>query len=195
MLNVFRNFQNPEQMKVKSNLEELEKILKTEFKINKTMNDSSNEVKIIDYSPEYQQDFRNLNEEWINKFFKMEESDYKMLDHPEEFILNKGGHIVFALLDNEVVGTCALIKSSEDPLKFELAKMAVSPKAQGKKIGYLIGQSLLDKAKKAKAKEVFLETNSSLIPAIKLYEKLGFQHICVTDSPYERCDTKMKLEF
>jgi hypothetical protein len=29
-------------------------------------------------------------------FFKMEASDYKLLDHPEEYILNKGGHIVFA---------------------------------------------------------------------------------------------------
>jgi N-acetylglutamate synthase-like GNAT family acetyltransferase len=63
----------------------------------------------------------------------MEASDYKMLDHPEEYIINKGGHIVFALL-NEVVGTCALIKTSDEPLIFELAKMAVSPKAQGKRL-------------------------------------------------------------
>lgn len=157
--------------------------------------DNNNEVKIVEYDPKYQQDFRDLNEEWISKFFKMEASDYKMLDHPEEYIINKGGHIVFALLNNEVVGTCALIKTSDEPLIFELAKMAVSPKAQGKKIGYLIGQELIDKAKQLKAKEVFLETNSSLIPAIKLYEKLGFQHIPVIDSPYERADTKMLLDF
>lgn len=157
--------------------------------------DNNNEVKIVEYDPKYQQDFRNLNEEWISKFFKMEASDYKMLDHPEEYIINKGGHIVFALLNNEIVGTCALIKTSNQPLIFELAKMAVSPKAQGKKIGYLIGQELIDKAKQLKAKEVFLETNSSLIPAIKLYEKLGFQHIPVIDSPYERADTKMLLDF
>lgn len=156
--------------------------------------DNNNEVKIVEYDPKYQQDFRDLNEEWISKFFKMEASDYKMLDHPEEYIINKGGHIVFALLNNEVVGTCALIKTSDEPLIFELAKMAVSPKSQGKKIGYLIGQELIDKAKQLKAKEVFLETNSSLVPAIKLYEKLGFQHIPVIDSPYERADTKMLLD-
>ena len=157
------------------------------------MNDN-NEVKIVEYDPKYQQDFRDLNEEWISKFFKMEASDYKMLDHPEEYIINKGGHIVFALLNNEVIGTCALIKTSDEPLIFELAKMAVSPRAQGKKIGYLIGRELIDKAKQLKAKEVFLETNSSLVPAIKLYEKLGFQHIPVIDSPYERADTKMLLD-
>jgi len=156
---------------------------------------NNNEAKIVEYDPKYQQDFRDLNEEWISKFFKMETSDYKMLDNPEDYIINKGGYIVFALLNNEVVGTCALIKTSDEPLVFELAKMAVSPKAQGKKIGYLIGQELIDKAKELKAKEVFLETNSSLVPAIKLYEKLGFQHIPVIDSPYERADTKMLLNF
>lgn len=159
------------------------------------MNEYNNEVKIVDYDSKYQQDFRDLNEEWISKFFKMEASDYKMLDHPEDYIINKGGHIVFALLDDEVVGTCALIKTSEKPLVFELAKMAVSPKAQGKKIGHLIGEALIGKAKNLKAKEIFLETNSSLVPAIKLYEKLGFQHIPVIDSPYVRADTKMLLEF
>lgn len=156
--------------------------------------DDNNEVKIVDYDSKYQQNFRNLNEEWISKFFKMEVSDYKMLDNPEEYIINKGGQIVFALFNNEVVGTCALIKTSEEPLVFELAKMAVSPKAQGKRLGYLIGEDLINKARDLKAKEIFLETNSSLVPAIKLYEKLGFQHVPVTDSPYERCDTRMILD-
>jgi putative acetyltransferase len=154
----------------------------------------NNEVKIVDYDSKYQQHFRVLNEEWISKFFKMEASDYKMLDNPEDYIIKKGGQIVFAILNDEVVGTCALVKTSDDPLIFELAKMAVSPKAQGKKIGYLIGQELIIKAKNLKAKEVFLETNSALVPAIKLYEKLGFQHIPVIDSPYERADTKMILD-
>lgn len=156
--------------------------------------EDNNEVKIVEYESKYQQNFRNLNEEWISKFFKMEASDYKMLDNPEDYIIDKGGHIVFATLNDEVVGTCALVKTSDDPLVFELAKMAVSPRAQGKKIGYLIGEALLNKAKNLNAKEVFLETNSSLVPAIKLYEKLGFQHAPVTDSPYERCDTRMILD-
>ena len=39
------------------------------------MNDNNNEVKIVDYEPTYQQSFRDLNEEWISKFFKMEASD------------------------------------------------------------------------------------------------------------------------
>jgi len=159
------------------------------------MNDTNSEVKIISYDPQYKEAFKALNEEWIRTFFKMEAGDYKLLDNPEEHIINKDGHIVFALLNNKPVGTCALVKISDQPLKFELSKMAVSPEAQGKKIGYLVGKALIEKAKELGAESVFLETNSILVPAIKLYEKLGFKHMPVSDSVYDRCDTQMLLEF
>lgn len=158
------------------------------------MNEMNNEATIINYEPQYKEAFKALNEEWIKTFFTMEAGDYKLLDNPEEHIINKGGHIVFALMNNEAVGTCALVKISDEPLRFELSKMAVSPKAQGKKIGYLVGQALVDKARELKAESIFLETNSVLVPAIKLYEKLGFKHITISDSAYDRCDTQMLLE-
>lgn len=158
------------------------------------MNDTHNEVKIIAYEPQYKEAFKALNEEWIRTFFVMEASDYKLLDNPEEQILNKGGHIAFALLNGEVVGTCALVKAKEEPLTFELSKMAVSPKAQGKKIGYLLGNALVEKARELKAVKVFLETNSVLVPAIKLYEKLGFRHMPITNPGYDRVDVQMELD-
>lgn len=158
------------------------------------MSDINNEVKIISYEPQYKEAFKTLNEEWIKTFFVMESSDYKLLDNPEEHILNKGGHIAFALLNGEPVGTCALVKTNEDPLAFELSKMAVSPKAQGKKIGYLLGNALIEKARELKAEKVFLETNSILVPAIKLYEKLGFKHTPITNPGYDRVDVQMELD-
>ncbi|PKF75178.1 GNAT family N-acetyltransferase [Chryseobacterium sp. PMSZPI] len=158
------------------------------------MNEIKNEVQIIAYEPQYKVAFKTLNVEWIKTFFVMEEGDYKLLDNPEEKILNKGGHIVFALLDGEVVGTCALVKANDEPLTFELSKMAVSPEAQGKKIGYLLGNALVEKAKELKAEKIFLETNSILVPAIKLYEKLGFKHIPVTNAGYDRVDVQMELD-
>lgn len=159
------------------------------------MNDIKNEVKIIAYKPQYKEAFKALNEEWIKKFFVMEAGDYKLLDHPEEEILNKGGYIAFALLDGEVVGTCALVKTEDHPLTFELSKMAVSPKAQGKKLGYLLGNALVEKAKELKAEKVFLVTNSILVPAIKLYEKLGFIHTPIGHAEYDRADVRMELIF
>lgn len=159
------------------------------------MNDSKNEVNIIAYEPQYKEAFKALNEEWIKKIFVMEAGDYKLLDHPEEEILNKGGHIAFALLDGEVVGTCALVKTEDHPLTFELSKMAVSPKAQGKKLGYLLGNALVEKAKELKAEKVFLVTNSILVPAINLYEKLGFIHTPIGHADYDRADVRMELVF
>ena len=41
--------------------------------------------------------FRALNEEWISNYFVMEEADYKALDNPQEYILDKGGQIFVAL--------------------------------------------------------------------------------------------------
>ncbi len=158
------------------------------------MNDTYNEVQIIEYEPQYKEAFKALNEEWIKTFFVMEPGDYKLLDHPEEQILNKGGYIAFALLNREAVGTCALVKATDKPLSFELSKMAVSPKAQGKKIGYLLGNALVEKAKELKAERLFLETNSILVPAIKLYEKLGFKHIPITNAGYDRVDVQMELD-
>ena len=36
----------------------------------------SEQVEIIDYSPEFYEDFKRLNSEWIEKYFKLEETDY-----------------------------------------------------------------------------------------------------------------------
>lgn len=152
----------------------------------------SRDVTIVDYQPQYKHAFKYLNEEWINAYFKMEESDYKALDHPEEYILNKGGYILIALYHGEPVGTCALIKIDNDT--FELAKMAVSPKAKGKGIGLLLGNAAIDKAKQAEAKQLYLESNTMLKPAINLYHKLGFTKITGIISPYERCNIQMALK-
>jgi len=149
-------------------------------------------VSIVDYQPEHRKAFKDLNEEWITQYFKMEESDHKALGHPEEYIIDKGGHIYIALYDGEAVGACALIKM--DDSKFELAKMAVSPKAQGKSIGTLLGQACIDKARELGADTLFLESNTRLKPAISLYRKLGFEKITGPPSPYERANIQMELK-
>ncbi len=153
----------------------------------------SAKVKIVEYQPKYQQAFRQLNEEWIRKYFKMEEADYKALDHPKKYILEKGGAILVALYEGRAIGVCALIKM-EDPLyQYELAKMAVSPLAQGKNIGWLLGRAIIEKAKELGASRLYLESNTKLKPAISLYEKLGFQKVSGRPTPYERCNIQMEL--
>ncbi|MBS1602030.1 MAG: GNAT family N-acetyltransferase [Bacteroidetes bacterium] len=153
----------------------------------------SSQVKIVDYTPDMQPAFRQLNEEWITKYFRMEKSDYKALDHPGEYILDKGGHIFMALYKGEAVGACAIIPMDDGG--FELAKMAVSPRAQGLGIGYLIGQACIEKARALGARRVYLESNTTLKPAINLYHKLGFRKVAGPPSPYERCNIQMELAF
>ena len=153
----------------------------------------SNAVEIVEYTPVHQQAFRQLNEEWISKYFRMEESDYKALDHPQEYIIDKGGHIYIGLYKGEPVAACALIRMDDGG--FELAKMAVSPKAQGLGIGYLIGKACIEKARRVGARRVYLESNTALKPAINLYHKLGFRKAAGPPSPYERCNIQMELVF
>lgn len=58
----------------------------------------SKAVQIVRYEPKYQSVFKSLNEEWISRYFEMEETDYKALDNPQEYILDKGGAIFVALI-------------------------------------------------------------------------------------------------
>jgi GNAT superfamily N-acetyltransferase len=151
------------------------------------------EVNIVEYTPEYRTAFKALNEEWISAYFKMEDSDFKALDNAEEYILNRGGFILVALYDNVPAGVCALIRMDDPEYDYEMAKMAVSPAMQGKGIGWQLGQAIISKAKAAGGKNLYLESNTILAPAIKLYEKLGFQRIEGRATPYQRCNIQMKL--
>lgn len=148
---------------------------------------------IVPYSETYKDAFRSLNEEWITKYFQMEEMDRVALHHPKEYILDKGGYIAVALINGEPVGVCALIPCQYDGYDFELSKMGVSPKAQGKGIGKLLGQHIIDKAKQLGAQKIFLESNRKLAPALSLYKKLGFKEMTKISSPYARSDIQMEL--
>lgn len=153
----------------------------------------SNAVTLVDFEPAFGSAFRELNVEWISTYFKMEEADYKSLDNPQGYIIDKGGYILVALYHGEPVGVCALIKMQHPDFDYELAKMAVSPKAQGKNIGFLLGRAVLEKARSLGARKVFLESNTLLKPAINLYHKLGFQKITGYPSPYERSNIQMAV--
>jgi GNAT superfamily N-acetyltransferase len=153
----------------------------------------SMDVKIVPYQPKYKEAFQKLNEEWIKTYFKIEEPDRIALENPKKYILDRGGFIYVAILDDKPVGVCALMKR-DDLNCYELAKMAVSPKAQGKNIGFMLGNAIIEKAISLKAKSLFLESNTILKPAIRLYEKLGFKKIVGPPTPYARCNIQMELE-
>lgn len=151
-------------------------------------------VQIVEYNSEYRLAFKKLNEEWIQTYFTLEDKDREALDHPDENIISKGGFIFIALLDGEAVGVCALTKREDAVYPYELAKMAVTPKAQGHKIGWLLGLAIIEKAKSLGSKNLYLESNTKLTPAISLYEKLGFKRVAGPPTPYARCNIQMELK-
>ncbi|UZR94727.1 bifunctional helix-turn-helix transcriptional regulator/GNAT family N-acetyltransferase [Chondrinema litorale] len=153
----------------------------------------SEKIQIVEYSPKYQAAFKQLNVEWISTYFQLEDADYKALDNPENYILDHGGYIFVALYDDVPLGVCALIKMDDPEYDYELAKMAVSPKAQGKGLGWLLGNAVLNKAKELGASSVFLDSNTILKPAINLYHKLGFKKVPGRPTPYDRCNIQMAV--
>lgn len=150
-------------------------------------------VEIEDYQPKYRKAFAELNREWIEKYFKIEQPDIEALENPKHYILDKGGHILVATSGGRAVGVCGLIPMKDGV--YELAKMAVAPQERGKNVGWKLGRAAIEKARELKAKSIFLESNTILKPAIKLYEKLGFKEIKGRPSPYERCNIQMELIF
>ena len=161
--------------------------------IEKIKEKQSEDIEIIDYSPEYKDKFRELNYEWLEKYFSVEEEDKKLLLYPEEEILSKGGTILFAKIDGEIAGTVALINHGEKG--YELAKMGVTENQQSRQIGKKLAKALIEKAKKMKLEKIFLETNKKLEKAMNLYKQLGFELVEFNDvSKYQRSTIKMELK-
>lgn len=149
-------------------------------------------IEIIDFSRKYADDFKNLNVEWLQKYFVVEESDEKMLTQPEAEILGKGGKIYLAKVGDRIVGTASLLKEHG---VFELAKIAVTADFKGQGIGNILLEHCLQEAKKLGAEKLILLSNRSLKPALKMYEKFGFEEVPLAEeTPYERCNIKMELK-
>ena len=191
-----REFLNSTGYDILSIIEKLEQALEHQSMYarvsGKVKETALNNIEIVSYSPKYKQDFKTLNYEWLNKYFKVEKTDEQILSNPEKEILKNGGEIFFAKEKNKVVGTCAVKKRS--PRQFELTKMAVTERSQGKQIGKRLALAAIDFCKKNKAKELTLETSRKLEQAMGLYQKLGFViESKLSPSKYERCTIQMKL--
>lgn len=151
---------------------------------------TSNKIEIIDYSDDLKEAIKILNYDWLEKYFRVEETDVQSLSNPREEIIDKGGFIFYSKLNGEIVGTTSLLKKDEN--LFELGKMAVSEKAQGHKIGTLLLEHCLQVAKEKQIKTLILYSNTQLQCAIHLYRKYGFTEIKLDEGLYDRANIKMK---
>ena len=146
-------------------------------------------IEIIPFERRFAADFKRLNIEWLEKYFRVEPIDEEVLSKPLQ-ILRNGGAIFLARYRDAIVGTCALLNSGN--ARFELSKMAVTGGHQGLGIGRKLLEAAIAEYRSRGASELFLESNSKLTPAIALYESAGFAHASrPAPSHYERSDVYM----
>ena len=148
-------------------------------------------TKIIPYNPKYKNQFIALNKAWLEEYFFVEPHDIEVFENLEDVILKPGGEIFFCLVDNEVAGTVAMQKVDETT--FELAKLAVDKKFQGKKLSYLLMDACIDFAKEKKATTIMLMSSTKLDTALHLYQKYNFIEVPLDETNYHRADIQMEL--
>lgn len=147
-------------------------------------------VSIVEYNDSHQEAFKALNMEWLREFHLLEDRDLEALDHPRQTIIDHGGVIYIALAGADVVGSAAVIYEHGE---YELAKMTVARSHRGKGISKILLNRCVDFVKVRGAQQFILYSNHQLREAIDLYEKFGFVHVPVTDSPFVTADVKMAM--
>jgi len=149
------------------------------------------EINIINFQDNFEKDFYDLNIEWLEYFFQVEEYDYEVLSNSKKYIINKGGKIFFAELAGNIIGTVALMPT-KNKLVFELTKMAVKPEYRNKGIGKKLLKKCIDYSKFNNYNSIILYSNKKLNNAIHLYKNFGFEEIKMEKkSPYLRANIKM----
>ncbi|WP_430391415.1 bifunctional helix-turn-helix transcriptional regulator/GNAT family N-acetyltransferase [Dyella sp. 20L07] len=152
---------------------------------------TSAELEIVPYEPAFKEHFFRLNAQWLERHFRLEDIDREMLGDPERYVLEPGGAIFFARLAGEVIGTCALLQDS--PGIYELSKMGVDETFRGMGAGRRLLAAAIEEFQRREGKGLFLESNSRLKTALRMYEQAGFvmQAAVRPGSHYERADVYM----
>jgi putative acetyltransferase len=136
--------------------------------------------------------FRDINLEWIERFFVVEDKDRETLNNPKKYFLDPGGAIFMAMDGDDPVGAVALIVMGGGSV--ELSKMGVRPAAQGKGVGRKLIAAAVNRAREMGMMRVYIETNSILAAAIKLYHEAGFVPLKERiPTPYARADVQLEL--
>jgi len=120
----------------------------------------------------------------------LEKGDFYLLDHPVENVIQQGGQIWFIEVDTKIAGTIGILPHHDE---WEIIKLAVAPAFQGKGLAKILIKTVIEYSKKKGIGRLILDSNSSLVAAIHLYESFGFRHIPVTNREFATVDVAMEL--
>src|SRR5690242_18467127 len=112
-------------------------------------------IVIRSFQPGDEAAFCDINLEWIERFFAVEQKDRDVLGDPKKYILDPAGEILMALDGDTPVGVVALMVIGEGSV--ELAKMGVRPAAQGKGAGRLLIAGAIARAREMGMRRVYIE--------------------------------------
>jgi putative acetyltransferase len=104
----------------------------------------------------------------------------------EEYYLKKGGEFWVIEQENKLVGTGAYYPIPRGNKAVEIRKMYLLPTVRGKGLGKYLLQKLEEKIINCGFEEIWIETASVLMEAVKLYESSGYQ--AATGVETSRCD-------
>ena len=104
----------------------------------------------------------------------------------EEYYLKTGGEFWVIESNSTIVGTAAYLPIARGNKAVEIRKMYLLPSVRGKGLGQYILNTLEKAIAIKNYQEIWVETASVLIEAVKLYQKNGYQPISEVET--DRCD-------
>lgn len=98
-----------------------------------------------------------------------------------------------AILDGKIVGGCGLAPFNQTSQTCELKKLFLLPESRGLGLGKDLTLRCLAFAKQQGFEQCYLDTLSSMVSAIQLYQKLGFNHLDqpMAGTEHSRCNVWM----
>lgn len=127
-----------------------------------------------------------LSMEYVDQVCRLEEEAFSMPWHKESFIEmieHKDACYLVALKEDEVVAACGLRNILGEG---EITNVVTSSAHRNQGIAYYLLQNLLKEGELMGVKEFTLEVRISNIPAIHVYEKLGFRKEGIRKNFYEK---------
>ena len=124
--------------------------------------------------------FKTLPEHYSNSFF-ME----LLLDSPETFVVAENNNKIIGYIMCRIEYGFSILKKMSLARKGHVVSYAVLEEYRGKGIGKKLVVQSIEGMKIKKCNESYLEVRTDNIPAIKLYENLGFNKIATLNTYYK----------
>lgn len=151
-------------------------------------------LQLSPYTPALQEFYATHNRMWIQRQFVLEPTDIAALDHPQSYVLDKGGRIYIVRLGDYPIGGFSLL--DEGAGDCQLSKMYVPEALHGHGLGNRLLPMGIEEARKLGFKRLYLLSNTRQEAAIHLYRKIGFAETPMSaadQAKFARANIRMEM--